>query len=180
MCLSCHDPDYIYKTYDTKKHDCPAKHGRRGRYSCSKCELHMWVCDLHKEDNQQALEKFKDRYRKNFNIDFGFTVIGSVFGHISPLDEENSPFVKNATSMNTSKPNDRKNLKNKDARKPDNTLNSKSISTTEATRMLQRKLSNGWENIELRRCSERARGFNPENKRTIPCEWYGKYFCESQ
>ena len=150
ICLSCHDPDYIYKMHDNSKHDCPAKNGKKGRFTCTVCNLHMWVCETHKEDNKQPLEKFKDQYRKNFNIDLGLTVTGSAFAHISPFDGENSPFVKSAISMNTSKPKDRKNLKNKDATKPDNTLNSKNISTTEATRMLQRKLSNSGENIELR------------------------------
>ena len=106
--MSCHDPDYIFKNYDSKNHDCPGKSGRKGRYSCTKCNLHVWVCEMHQEDNQEALERFREKYKKDFNLDFGLGVIGSVFGHISP--------GKTPLSLNMSKSKNRKNPSKKTSR----------------------------------------------------------------
>ena len=143
ICKRCHDPDYTFKPYD-KNHDCPG-HGSKGKYSCTKCDLHMWICDTHKEDNQEALEKFRDKYKTDCNLEFGLVVIGSVFGPISPICKK-AKFVKKPTTYH-SKSTD-KNQEN--LRKSNDPLNSKSISTTEATRMLERKLSDSGEKIELR------------------------------
>ena len=135
ICMNCHDPDYIFKNYDSRNHDCPAKSGRKGRYSCTKCDLHLWVCETHQEENQEALEKFREKYKKDFNLNFGLVVTGSVFGHMSP--------GKTPLSLNMSKSKSRKD--------PSKEISSpQSISTGEATRMLQRKLSDSGEKTELR------------------------------
>ena len=120
--MNCHDPDYIFKNYDSKNHDCPARSGRKGRYSCTTCDLHVWVCEMHQEDNQEALERFRERYKKDFNLNFSLIVIGSFFGHISP--------DKTPLSLNMSKSKNREDPSKE-------TSSPKSISTGEATRMLQ-------------------------------------------
>ena len=151
ICMSCHDPDYTFKNYDSSNHDCPGRSGRKGRYSCTKCDLHMWVCEKHQEDNQEALERFRERYKNDFSLDFGLVVIGSVFGHISPFnDVEDSGPGETPLSANMSRSKDRKSPTKKTSRNFNKSHSSKGISTTEATRMLERKLSDSGEKIELR------------------------------
>ena len=102
-------------------------------------------------ENQEALERFRERYKKDFSLDFGLVVIGSVFGHISPFnDAEDFRPGNTPLSANMSRSMDRKNPTKKTSRKFNNSHSSKSISTTEATRMLERKLSDSGEKIELR------------------------------
>merc|ERR1719376_92028 len=84
------------------------------------CDLHMWICDTHKEDNQEALEKFRDKYKTDCNLEFGLVVIGSVFGPISPTSKK-AKFMKKPTTYH-SKSTD-KNQEN--SRKSNDPLNSK-------------------------------------------------------
>ena len=92
----------------------------------------MWVCIEHQEDNQEALKRFRDKYKADFNLDFGLVVIGSVFGHISTTSKKAKLMKKRPTYHSKS---NKKNPEN--SRKSNDPLNSKSISTTEATRILE-------------------------------------------
>ena len=62
MCLSCHDPEYTFKGGD-RNHNC-GKGGKKSRYTCTNtgCRRHMWVCEKHRSENKDALEKFKEEY----------------------------------------------------------------------------------------------------------------------
>ena len=73
ICKGCHDPDYIHKPYDNN-HKCPAR-GKKGKYRCNECDLHMWICDKHQEANKETLEKFRDTYKADFNLNFGSVLI---------------------------------------------------------------------------------------------------------
>ena len=83
ICMRCHDPEYYYKADNTD-------HGRvckQTSYTCrnSNCDFHMWVCLKHKNDNKEALEKFKNKYEKEHQLNFGlFVYIGSLHGQINP------------------------------------------------------------------------------------------------
>ena len=77
MCLKCHDPKVIFKPSD-KNHDCPIKPGKKNkRYSCTRdnCTNHLWICNWHKEENEEKLLEFKKDFSKNFNLEFGLTVM---------------------------------------------------------------------------------------------------------
>ena len=78
ICMKCHDPEYVWKSNDSS-HEC-----KKTSYTCKHCPLHMWVCKKHKTENKEALDKFKKRYRKDFKLEFGLLVIGSLYGHIAP------------------------------------------------------------------------------------------------
>merc|ERR1712081_18474 len=74
ICACCHDPDYVWKPNDSN-HNCPS-YGKKGRFSCKEkeCKLHMWVCDKHQRANKEALENFRDKYKADYNLDFGLVV----------------------------------------------------------------------------------------------------------
>ena len=38
----------------------------------------MWVCEKHQVGNQEAMEKFKRKYKTDFNLNLGLVVNGSV------------------------------------------------------------------------------------------------------
>merc|ERR1711942_596505 len=97
ICASCHDPDYVWKPNDSN-HNC-LSYGKKGRFSCKEkeCKLHMWVCDKHQRANKEALEKFRDKYKADYNLDFGLVVIGSVLSHISPTSKKSKLMKKPTT-----------------------------------------------------------------------------------
>ena len=83
ICMKCHDPEYVYQ-YNDDNHEIACK---QSNYTCrnSKCSFHMWVCVKHQNDNEEALEKFKNKYEKDHKLNFGLLVyIGSLHGHIYP------------------------------------------------------------------------------------------------
>ena len=59
ICMKCHDPEYVYKP-DDEFHESVCK---QTSYTCrnGNCNFHMWVCVRHKDDNKEALEKFKNK-----------------------------------------------------------------------------------------------------------------------
>ena len=67
LCLNCHDPEYTFKRMD-KNHSCSK--GKKSRYICtnSTCRRHMWICEMHKNENKEALEKFQDEYQRNHKL----------------------------------------------------------------------------------------------------------------
>ena len=82
ICMKCHDPEYVYKP-DDEFHESVCK---QTSYTCrnGNCNFHMWVCVRHKDDNKEALEKFKNKYEKDHKLSFGLYVyIGSLHGHIN-------------------------------------------------------------------------------------------------
>ena len=169
----------MYK-YQDSNHDCPVKSGKKGSYTCTKCNFHMWVCEKHQDDNKEALERFKRKYEKDYNLNFGLFVVGSIFDQISPIPNnsllnsnselDNSkkkakwakkklkarlkPLDETAPpkdiSMNTTKSRAGKGIKKKTSRKFNNPHCTKNISSSEATKILQKKLSKSGEDIELR------------------------------
>ena len=100
LCKSCHDPEYVYK-YQDSNHDCPVKSGKKGSYTCTKCNFHMWVCEKHQDDNKEALERFKRKYERDYNLNFGLVVIGSIFDQISPIP--NKSLLNSNSELDNSK-----------------------------------------------------------------------------
>ena len=160
ICMRCHDPEYYYKADDTD-------HGlvcKQTSYTCrnSNCDFHMWVCLKHKNDNKEALEKFKNKYEKEHQLNFGlFVYIGSLHGQINPEKATIKRKKRISSSLQSSagpgkKP--RKNVleedskvlnqnkgsienKTKEGRKFSKKTSPKRISSKQATRILKRKLS---------------------------------------
>ena len=97
-------------------------------------------------------------YEKDYNLNFGLVVVGSIFEHISPqkslncnLERSKSRKKRSAKkkvvdknvnspeiSMNTNKLKAGKSIKKKTSL---NNLHTKNISTSEATKLLEKKLS---------------------------------------
>ena len=82
LCLFCHDPEYIWKPRD-KDHmlKCQIQVKGKSRYSCQNqsCTQHMWVCRRHKDENNQALRKFKDEMLTKHGLQFGLIVSIPIF-----------------------------------------------------------------------------------------------------
>ena len=132
LCLNCHDPEYTFKATD-KNHNC-AK-GKKSRYTCtsSSCRKHMWVCERHRRENKDALERFKEEYQKNHKMVLGlFTAQIHVNVNDPPKKKEELSILKANGSDGKDTPAHR------------------NISTKEATRKLKRKLSSSGESVEVR------------------------------
>ena len=65
MCLKCHDPVYVFKKFD-KQHKCIVDSKKKGKFTCRTCSYHMWVCQRHKADNREFMEKFKEKYMNDY------------------------------------------------------------------------------------------------------------------
>ena len=74
--MKCHDPDYIWKPYDTK-HKCLISSFKKSKFTCKNCPNHMWICSDHKDDNRQELNKFKESFLKDHKLNFGLLVVSA-------------------------------------------------------------------------------------------------------
>ena len=56
LCLNCHDPEYTYKGFDRTRN---CGKGKKSRSSCKNaaCSQHMWICEKHKNENEDSLER---------------------------------------------------------------------------------------------------------------------------
>ena len=72
LCPQCFHPDLVFTQTHLK--DCLfSKPKKKNAYSCtnSTCKTHMWICLVHKQDNKQHMEKFRnDLQRKGHNLAF--------------------------------------------------------------------------------------------------------------
>ena len=151
MCLSCHDPEYTFKMHD-KNHNCGK--GKKSRYSCrnSRCKRHMWICEQHQGENNEALEKFKDEYQRNHKLLLGlFTTLlqipaSPVSKNKVPSDTENliKPCMKSNPSILEASGRENKN------ENPRAAPAYKNITTKEATKKLRRKISSSGEHVEVK------------------------------
>ena len=164
ICMKCHDPEYFHKP-DDADHRLVCK---QTSYTCrnSNCDLHMWVCLKHKNDNKEALEKFKNKYDKEHQLNFGlFIYIGSLHEYINPgkaIVKRKKTMPKFQSTVGTEKKlrkNDldkySKILKQKEASIENKDVGGRSlskntsprrISSNEATRILKRKLFKEFKN----------------------------------
>ena len=159
ICMKCHDPEYFHKP-DDADHRLVCK---QTSYTCrnSNCDFHMWVCLKHKNDNKEALERFKNKYEKEHQLNFGlFVCIGSLHGHINPMNatvkrkvtmsKPQSSAVKGKKPLKNVHDDCSKVLKqkedsienkNKGGRSSSKKTSPMRISSKEATRILRYKLS---------------------------------------
>ena len=72
FCLRCLDPKVTYKNDHLKV--CPTR-TQKNRYSCTKCNLHSWVCIKHRSENSVLLQGFADEMTKR---NMGFTYIAEL------------------------------------------------------------------------------------------------------
>ena len=176
ICLKCHDPEYIYKK-DDEKHKCLITKQKKSRYTCAdktgKCLFHMWICCYHKEDNKEKLKQFKEEISKKFSLEFAYVVnqpVDKFFdSENSEPEEPLTEFVislvkkKHSEAVNVEPETSAKNINVPDVMSQVKDLsidivnsvnpsqsNYKNLSTAQATKKLQRKLSTRGENVELR------------------------------
>ena len=111
LCLSCHDPEYIFIMRD-KDHrlKCPIVVRGKSRFSCSvdNCTQHMWVCVRHKSENRQRLGKFKEEIDNKFGISFGLAVSIPTLAYEVSNDVQMN--IKDAKKVNAHTKNDKSNL----------------------------------------------------------------------
>ena len=76
LCLSCHDPKYIWKFKDpVHMKDCIVKKGKKTKFTCrnENCNMHLWVCSRHKDENEAAAQSFLHELKKK-GLNFGFYI----------------------------------------------------------------------------------------------------------
>ena len=78
FCPQCFNPDIVF----TRDHisDCQfTKSPKKNAYICTipSCKTHMWICLLHKRENRQQMERFKDDLqRRGLNLAFISNFVG--------------------------------------------------------------------------------------------------------
>ena len=152
LCLNCHDPEYTFRAFD-KNHFCGK--GKKSRYTCrnAACKKHMWICEKHKDENEEALEKFKDEYQRNHKLLLGLFTTQLQTPAQSPDKKSKVPEgTKNIIeACEKSKPSileiSEEEEKTENSKSPPTYKN---ISTKAATKMLKRKISSSGENVEVR------------------------------
>ena len=67
FCLECLHPDYVYKRGD-RAHKCRQK--RSVKYSCDKCNKHLWICSEHIDDpvNVEKFKKLEEELKDKHNM----------------------------------------------------------------------------------------------------------------
>ena len=76
LCLSCHDPKYTWKFKDSvHMKDCVVKKGKKTKFTCrnESCNMHLWVCTRHKDENETAAQSFLHEMKKR-GLKFGFYI----------------------------------------------------------------------------------------------------------
>ena len=72
LCSQCFHPDIIFTPGHYKNCDFSLTE-RKNAFSCTKssCNTHMWICLVHKKDNEKHMEKFRrDLQRRGQNLGF--------------------------------------------------------------------------------------------------------------
>ena len=71
LCHKCFHPNVWY-TFDHDK-ECSVIVNRKHGFSCSKCNMHSWICKFHKLENKDKLDKYKKEYREKHRMRLVFT-----------------------------------------------------------------------------------------------------------
>ena len=134
MCLKCHDPEYVFKKFD-KQHKCIVDSKKKGKFTCRTCSYHMWVCQRHKADNKESMEKFKEKYLNDYKLNLGLLVSNPVdlYEKSTEVDKEAGEVLPNQNVMKVSKS---KRKRKKKSCGSNGRCNHKGISTTEATEVI--------------------------------------------
>ena len=96
----------------------------------------MWVCERHKNENNEALENFKDEYQKNHKLTLGLFT--------TPIQ---LPALAKTRNVTTPTKNNKKSSILEACEKEDKEVNAKpanthkNITTNEGTRKLRKKLN---------------------------------------